>query len=89
MNEIYLVSGSTGEYSDHQEWQVAWFPTREEADEFADECKRLIPIDRHDMYSFKHPLDPYFQCNASTGTDYVVFPVPRVVWKSPSPPERR
>lgn len=87
MNEIFLVGGQTGEYSDHHEWPVAWFATREEAEEFAAECKRLVPSGS-DVYSFKHPLDPFFSCDTSTGTDYYVIPVPKVVWKSPSPDKR-
>ncbi len=38
MNEIYVVMGGVGEYSDHAEWPVAWYPTREEADRHANRC---------------------------------------------------
>lgn len=35
MATIFLVSGSTGEYSDYSQWTVRAFSTREAADAFA------------------------------------------------------
>lgn len=45
--DIWLVYGAEGEYSDHREWAVAWFPTEEEAEKYVaaivEEAERLMP----------------------------------------------
>lgn len=40
MNEVFIVFGSTGEYSDHRSWPVRAFATLAEADQFAVECQK-------------------------------------------------
>lgn len=38
MTKIYVVEGSTGEYSDHDEWMVKAFTAESVAREFVEKC---------------------------------------------------
>lgn len=86
MENIYIVWGQTGKYSDRQEWFVRAFALEEEA---VDLVKRLSAwCDEHQVgennkviagYDIRHSLknteDPGFICDY-TGTCYGVSQVP-------------
>ena len=40
MTKVYVVEGSTGEYSDHREWPVAAYMREDLAREHADKAKK-------------------------------------------------
>lgn len=82
---LWVVYGTTGEYSDHSEWFVCWQPTQEMAEkmctafqEQADEFK--AKFDKHERHSDAAigwratMLDPWFHMYY-TGTDYHVAPM--------------
>jgi len=80
MKKIYIVCGSTGEYSDHRTWMVKGFPTKRKAIAYAKECQKLIDKQDFDYWQFKHsnwkhPLDKYFEFDY-TGTSYYISDVP-------------
>jgi len=72
---IYCVFGTTGEYSDREQWPVKALRTELAAQEFClkakdlcrkfDECNSL----NDGRNKFNHPMDPNFQCTY-TGTSY-------------------
>lgn len=79
MDELYVVVGTCGEYSDRSEWLVCWFDTEHAARDFAAGAKRVADdlvatgVDRWEM---SHPINPGFRSDY-TGTDYTVARVPR------------
>ncbi len=73
---IWLVTGSCGEYSDFQQWNVAAFHTEAEAQKLADAAQLAAakyPKDGtwKDRAEFKTSLDPQFKYDY-TGTSYQV-----------------
>ena len=79
MANIYLVSGSTGEYSDRNEWNVVAFKNEEKGEAFRDKLNLLCnkagvhnssswDISPEDEKAIKE-LDPYFHADY-TGTVY-------------------
>lgn len=79
--KIYIVKGSTGEYSDNQEWLVAWYKEERLARkhcELADKEAKVIYIDCEsklisywNIPSGSNKYDPNMMTNY-TGTNYSV-----------------
>jgi len=75
---VFIVYGTTGEYSDRSEWAVCAYPKREDADKHADQAKlwdhkngrewASLPYDKRE----KNPYDPEYTRDY-TGTDYYVL----------------
>jgi hypothetical protein len=42
MREIFVVTGSRGEYSDRVEWNVVAFETEDEAKQFVEDCQSSV-----------------------------------------------
>lgn len=85
--KIYVIVGSTGEYSDKNEWPVCFRFTLDEANQVivelqrqADEFKRWADEPENNAYSKEGEakraamLDPSFSCDY-TGTTYHVWTV--------------
>lgn len=90
MSKIYIVIGSTGEYSDHTEWPVGWCSTIEKANALVAkldaEAKAFREwdnaCDSHDHWKLREERmrsmsDPSFSCDY-TGTTYSVWTVEEV-----------
>ena len=64
---IYLVSGSTGEYSDRRDWVVRAFRSKENAQGFVVTCENFVQ--KHwpdgDKSYYEHP----FSCKHEGGPD--------------------
>jgi len=82
---IYVVQGSTGEYSDHVEWLVKAFYQEKQAQDFVNELDKVADMINERIkkqgfiqyYSNKdnfNPLDPQFRVDY-TGTNYTYYPV--------------
>ena len=79
MNKVYIVYGTTGEYSDACEWNVKSFGQESTANYFCNELNTWLrenglfaPTRTHRYeYSMKNPYDPQFRCDC-TGTKYYV-----------------
>ncbi len=81
---IWIVEGSTGEYSDHCYWQVCAFSDENKAKEFVGELNNFCiehgcDANRGDYGDLSYterenfcPLDPGFRCDY-TGTNYYCF----------------
>jgi len=71
---VYIVEGSTGEYSDFCSWIVKGFLDREKAETFALECqKEANTIEYSSKFGEpKHSLDKNFRIDYN-GTTYRVF----------------
>lgn len=69
--EIWLVRGSTGEYSDHCEWLVMAYPSEVEAQKHADAAQAFMAGKTSPRFPTDNPYDPQCQCYY-TGTDYAV-----------------
>lgn len=81
--KAFIVRGSTGEYSDRDEWVVRGFVDKQKAETFEWECARAAKayFDRRDdeynasahesaaSTAVAVPGDPHFRCDY-TGTDY-------------------
>lgn len=78
MENIFIVIGTTGEYSDRSEWPARAFLDKEKAQKFAEECQNIAA----DLFAqnrdgcrwggdVKHPLDSRCSCDY-TGTTYYV-----------------
>jgi hypothetical protein len=76
--KIYLVYGSTGEYSDYSQWNVKSFKDKAQAEQLVEKlnnwCKENgVHLDkmtnRHERWNLKCPYDKYFHCDY-TGTIY-------------------
>ena len=80
--EIWVVFGSTGEYSDRSEWMVAGYTTKEAAEQHRDACRKWYDDNggvelRHTYWrdnAQKNPLDPDMSVDY-TGTAWDVFPL--------------
>jgi hypothetical protein len=75
--KIYIVQGSTGEYSDHIEWIVCAYKDEKKAQEHvvkASEAARQYKIEYHKsrITPETNPYDPQFQMDY-TGTNYTVI----------------
>jgi hypothetical protein len=77
---IFIVIGTTGEYSDRDEWMVKAFDTESSAKEFERACqKEANEIEktykhRWDIPKGAHSLDPKFSQDY-TGTRYFISEV--------------
>jgi len=80
MPNAYILTGSTGEYSDYRSWTVAVYfdqsTAEAERDRLNQWCKdngvsKTTSRDVIDWYKKKCPVDPYFQSDY-TGTEYTV-----------------
>lgn len=76
--KVHVVMGTTGEYSDRDEWLVRAFVSRRRAEKFALACKvraneivAKYPDSRWDIPKGEHEMDPGFRADY-TGTDYFV-----------------
>lgn len=81
MDKVYVVWGSTGEYSDHTEWHVKAFADEEKAKDLvlkasarARELKAKYP-EYWDIPDGSNEYDPKFQSDY-TGTNYGYETVP-------------
>lgn len=90
LSKIYVVAGSTGEYSDHREWVVCYFVDEAKAQkvvELLSALTRLHRVDYQDSgvleadYKARRQaeeaikkFDPYFQVDY-TGTNYMIWEV--------------
>lgn len=75
--KIYLVVGTTGEYSDRSTWYVCAYPNKKDAEKHADEAKLWDHQHGEEWENtlrserLQNPLDPYYDRDY-TGTDYYV-----------------
>lgn len=81
MNKVWVVIGTTGEYSDRCEWYVCGYTDKEKATEHADQAtlwavrnKDRLRETRYDESPLKSPYDEDIVCDY-TGTDYYVAEV--------------
>lgn len=82
MKKLYIVMGTTGEYSDRIEWPVAAYEDTEEAEKHVDAATRRskeLMGQRKGNYYDEHPkefniYDPGGQIDY-TGTDYYILEV--------------
>lgn len=90
MKKIYIVGGSTGEYSDRSEWVVCAYTNESDAQahvtkatEYAkaweaflktDECIDMDWSDKEAAMKKANPVDPAFDCDY-TGTRYTYWAV--------------
>ena len=84
---IYLVQGSTGEYSDHMEWNVAAYFDKEQAERHRDlaqtwsKCDFIggtqLGYEERDEMFHNSPFDPNIRIDY-TGVRYYVDVVPLV-----------
>jgi hypothetical protein len=84
----YLVVGSTGEYSDHSQWNVAAYTTRGQAEEHCRQLEELVAETRAEVSTWegrdqvreqvRKRLDPACAIDYN-GAVYVVEEVPLVV----------
>jgi len=58
MNYVYVVQGTTGQYSDRFDWIVKAFRTKEEADKFQQDITDVI--EQLWKFSKKHDVDYYY-----------------------------
>lgn len=86
-NFLYLVQGSTGEYSDHTEWNVAAYTDPEQAERHRDLAQKWskcdpdeetrLSWDERDEITKNAPYDPNLYITY-TGVRYYVDKVPLV-----------
>jgi len=77
MSTIYVIVGTTGEYSDHREWFVKAFTAEAKAQEFVTAVSAISRelyatlSSKYDYYDLKglNPLDPNMQVDY-TGVRY-------------------
>jgi hypothetical protein len=73
--KIYIVEGSTGEYSDRQDWIVCAYQSKEKAEEHADKAehraKEMLPK-RYSNFEGQNEFDPHMRMDY-TGTEYYVI----------------
>ncbi len=77
MRTIYVVEGSTGEYSDRNEWPVAAFTDEALAMEMVKRCEKFAPKDDLSYQArraAKNPYDPNMKVDY-TGTSYSYYEV--------------
>lgn len=88
--KIYIVEGSTGEYSDRRNWNVIAYTNKQEAEDHAfnatKRAKEIFPF-REDFWEYnrsefpdrlKNEFDPRMDMDY-TGTDYYVTEVELVM----------
>jgi hypothetical protein len=73
--KTFVVMGTTGEYSDRDEWPVCGYSNEENAKQHVKEATRVakhIESTRENRYSIPHGSNPYDpnMCMDYTGTDY-------------------
>lgn len=85
MEKIYVCIGSTGEYSDHEEWYVKAFASEDKCKAFVEavsaEYRKIVGV--KDTYHYsnwdenrqRNPLDPDMKIDY-TGTNYYMASVP-------------
>ncbi len=78
-NEIWIVVGSTGEYSDYREWSVAAYTSKEEAEKHVELCKKWFDDnggieELRSNYDILNPYDPHMSVDY-TGTTWSIFPL--------------
>jgi hypothetical protein len=75
IGSVFLVVGSTGQYSDHTEWNVMAYPTEEQANAHRDAAQVVADshkeLARNYDFDFKNPHDPQYAIDY-TGTSYRV-----------------
>jgi uncharacterized membrane protein YebE (DUF533 family) len=83
---VHLVVGSTGEYSDHSQWNVAAYTTREQAEEHVRRLNEMVAATKADggmdwdgrgavAERVRKTLDP--DCDIDyTGVEYEIQEVP-------------
>lgn len=84
-HDLWIVQGSSGEYSDRTEWPVCWFATEEEAVRYArllEGADESLGADRDDWRKrdevkarMARAGDPNWRSDY-TGTRYSVYSVP-------------
>ena len=76
---IWVVEGTTGEYSSRTEWPVCAFRSEEKAKEFTSQLLEYVRGSYAWEYekcdAFKHPLDPNCRIEWLAGADYTCYPV--------------
>jgi len=81
MNAVYIVMGTTGEYSDRSEWSVCAYPERAQAEEHverASQYARLALLNQQEQRPVlreTNPYDPDMKMDY-TGTQYYVLKAP-------------
>jgi len=82
MDTVYVVFGTTGEYSDNQQWPVRAFADAAEAESFRDRLNayaanvpKACGYDVWREYAARNPDDPAMQIDY-TGTEYGIDTVP-------------
>jgi hypothetical protein len=78
MKKVWVVEGSTGEYSDHQEWPVAFYKTEKEAQkcvEFLTEMSGVARTLGKKEKEFMSQFDTSYDRDY-IGTNYWCFEVP-------------
>lgn len=89
LRNVYLVTGSTGEYSDHSEWVVAAYPYFEQAEQHAKLANDQLReaglhadagrVNRSEGKEFVGKFSLDRDCHIDyTGTVYVVQVIPMV-----------
>lgn len=80
---IYIVMGTTGEFSDRSEWLVAAYASKEMAERHALLCAQWVEqnVNRTDSAKFyakdhANPYDPNMRVDFYTGVDWFVQSVP-------------
>jgi hypothetical protein len=75
---IWVVYGTTGEYSDRSTWDIAAYPNEADAQAHADAATKFYCDER--VFELRHktkPINPYDK-NADcdyTGTEWGIYPV--------------
>lgn len=89
MGPVYVIVGTTGEYSDRSEWVVGYVTSEAVAKEFVERASALA----RELYAAwtagdsdelgKHPMDPGFSCDY-TGTNYSYAVAPLLSLQEPT-----
>ena len=90
---IFVVVGTTGEYSDRSEWLVVAYWRESDARAHAEAAKKWYlenSADKHwtEMGHSRNPYDPGMRCDY-TGTDWTVTEVPFREGVEPFPVEEK
>lgn len=72
MDKIYIVSGTTGEYSDRSDWEVAAYYDKDQADLHAAKANEHAYKARDYGAKMENPFDPNMEGDPFTGTKYAV-----------------
>ena len=75
LGSVFLVVGATGAYSDHVEWNVAAYPTEDQANAHRDAAQVVADSHKEQARSYKfdlkNPHDPQYSIDY-TGASYRV-----------------